>query len=304
MKKRSYNKLYYKNEEEWLELRKSGVGGSDIGGLLGYYKTAVDIYREKVYGYRQDETEKMRFGKLFEPVIAQEFANRYGYKLTKPKYIMQSKEYPFLIASVDYIISKDGEDGILECKTTSSYVYKTWLTGLPPAYYLQLQHYLLVSGFNYGYIAIAINGQKLEAIRFERDVETIEIIIKEAQKFWYEHIIPKIEPEPKEAVEHIPEGTLEADIKILELYNDICDLEAQRKAIDDKLELLKKELITIIGDKETITRDNIPIIQHKVITKNVLDTKRFASELPQIYQNYLKKVTYKQLRIIKEEQEV
>lgn len=37
--------------QEWLKIRQTGIGGSDIAAILGVskYKTAYDLYLEKVF---------------------------------------------------------------------------------------------------------------------------------------------------------------------------------------------------------------------------------------------------------------
>lgn len=306
--KTAYKKIYFKDQQEWLKIRTLGIGGSDIGAIMGYnkYLSPRDIYLRKVEGTEQKETEQMYWGKILEPIIADEFCKQNNFKLIKTKnFVLQSKKYPFLIASVDgIIVDKDGNKGILEIKTTSEYTYKSWQMGLPPTYYLQLQHYLLVSGFDYGYIALLIGGNKLEKMKFVRDEETIDDIINSAKDFWFNYVIPKIEPPNiiSETSEIPPEGTIEANIEILELYNHISDLEMQIKALNDQLEEEKQRLKILINDYEVVTRDGKPLIYYKLIKRNVFDSKKFAEENPILYQQYLKEQTIRQLKIIKGEE--
>ncbi len=297
-----YVKVKFKDELEWKEIRRSGIGGSDIGAIMGYnkYKTPLDVWREKVYGIESEETEKMRFGKLLEEVVAKEFSERYNLKINKPKYILRSRKYPLLIASIDYFVYENDEEGILEVKTTSSYVYKSWQNFLPMSYYLQLQHYLLVSGLKWGYIAILINGQQLERLKFERDEEAQELIIKEASEFW-NYVSLRTPPPQKNIEEPIPEGTIEADLKILSLYNDINEIKGEIKGLEEKLETKMEELKKLIEDKEEVIMNGVPIISYKPVNRYVFDTKKFQEENPVLYQQYLKLQTTRPLKIINKE---
>lgn len=293
----------YKTKEEWEELRRTGIGGSDIGAVMGYnkYKNASDVWREKVYGITENETEKMRFGTLLEEVVALEFSSRYNLEVKKPKYILRSRNYPYLIASIDYFVYENGEQGILEVKTTSSFVYKSWSNYLPMNYYLQLQHYLLVSGLKWGYIAILINGQQLERMKFEKDEEAQEMIIKEGEKFW-QYVSQRIPPPVTDKTQDIiPEGSIEATLDILTLYNDINDIKAQIKALEEKLELKTSELVELIKDKEEVIMNGTPIITYKPVNRYVFDTKKFQEENPILYQQYLKLQTTRPLKIINKE---
>ncbi len=48
---KSYTQIKYKTEEEWKEIRRSGIGGSDIGAIMGYnkYRTPLDVWRESLW---------------------------------------------------------------------------------------------------------------------------------------------------------------------------------------------------------------------------------------------------------------
>ncbi len=163
-----------------------------------------------------------------------------------------------------------------------------------------MQHYLLVSGLEYGYIAVLINGQQLEKLRFERDEDTINEIIDKTTEFWNKYIIPKVEP-PVEYIEPIQtEGEMEADINILNLYNEIVELEITKESIEKTIEEKKMMLKDMIKDKEVVTRDGIPIIYNKLVNRATFDTARFKSENPVLYEQYLKLNSYNQIKIIRE----
>ena len=44
-----YREISYKNEEEWLDIRKKGIGGSDAGAIMGKnkYKNIIDVWKDK-----------------------------------------------------------------------------------------------------------------------------------------------------------------------------------------------------------------------------------------------------------------
>jgi putative phage-type endonuclease len=71
--------------DEWLAARRTGIGGSDIAAILGLspWRTPLDVYRDKVDGAEQPETEAMRWGRLLEDVIAREYAVRAGVRIQR-----------------------------------------------------------------------------------------------------------------------------------------------------------------------------------------------------------------------------
>lgn len=63
-----------------LELRKTGIGGSEIAAVLGEsrFATPFDVWLSKTQGWVQAETEDMRRGSFLEDGIARWYAQRYG----------------------------------------------------------------------------------------------------------------------------------------------------------------------------------------------------------------------------------
>ena len=74
------------DEAAWLRARARGIGGSDVGAICGVspFTSARQIYLNKT-GQFPDALkpgdaaqERMRFGHLLEPVVAEEYAARTG----------------------------------------------------------------------------------------------------------------------------------------------------------------------------------------------------------------------------------
>lgn len=73
---------------EQLEMRKKGLGGSEIAAVLGEsrFATPFDVWLAKTQNWRTEETEDMRRGSFLEDGIARWYASRYGIEgqLTEP----------------------------------------------------------------------------------------------------------------------------------------------------------------------------------------------------------------------------
>ena len=61
---------------EWLEHRKTGIGGSDAGAIMGVnkYVTPLDLYNDKLGLVEKDlsDNQAVYFGNVLEDVVAQE----------------------------------------------------------------------------------------------------------------------------------------------------------------------------------------------------------------------------------------
>ena len=103
--------LHGKSEEEWLRIRKNGIGGSDAGAIVGLnpYRSAMNVYLDKISdNVEQETTEAIRCGHDLEQYVAERFCEATGKKVHRSNYMYRSIEYPFLQADVDRLVV--GED--------------------------------------------------------------------------------------------------------------------------------------------------------------------------------------------------
>lgn len=134
--------------EQWLKLRKSGIGGSDAGAICGLnpYSSAMKVYQDKVSDtVAEVNNEAIRIGHDLEDYVARRFMEATGLKVRKSNYMYRSIEYPYMLADVDRLVV--GEDAGLECKTVSAYGADKWADGnIPLHYVMQCYHYMAVTG--------------------------------------------------------------------------------------------------------------------------------------------------------------
>ena len=87
----------------WLELRKQGIGGSNAAVACGisHYKSPMELWMEKTGQLLPQEAgEAAYWGTLLESVVREEFTKRTGIEVTKPSVILQSEEFPFMLARI------------------------------------------------------------------------------------------------------------------------------------------------------------------------------------------------------------
>ena len=76
--------------EEWLRLRKTGIGGSDAGAICGLnsYSSAIHVYNEKTDKEIHDlDNESMRQGRDLEEYVAKRFMEETGLKVRRKRTI-------------------------------------------------------------------------------------------------------------------------------------------------------------------------------------------------------------------------
>lgn len=193
----------FENEQQWLKGRMNGIGGSDASVTIGRnpYKSNVELYEEKIGKVvPEDISDKpcVVYGNKAEGPIRELFQAEHP-ELTVDYHefrILQSKEYPFMQASLDgELTDQDGRKGILEIKTSSinqSVQYAKWKDRIPDNYYAQVLHYLLVTGWDFVVLRARLrcdwwdDAAREKEYRIDRcNVEAdLEYLLEAEKKFW------------------------------------------------------------------------------------------------------------------------
>ena len=185
------------SREEWLKARKNFIGGSDASAIVGLnpYMDNVTLWKIKTGQLVQEDISDkpyVKYGTEAEQHLRALFA------LDFPEYQVEyiegnmwlNEKYPFAHASLDgWLIDKEGRKGILEIKTTEilrSMQKEKWQQKIPDNYYIQILHYLMVTGFEFavlkaqlkfdygGDIVMHTRHYFIERSEVEEDIEYLE----------------------------------------------------------------------------------------------------------------------------------
>ncbi|MED4581842.1 YqaJ viral recombinase family protein [Brevibacillus choshinensis] len=182
--------------EDWLEHRRLGIGGSDAAAICGLsrYRSPMAVYLDKLGELPPlEDNPKMKAGRILEPVIADWFAEDTGYKVWRRNSIFQHPDHPFMLANIDRWLP--GQNAGLECKNTAEYCKDDWSgTQAPTEYILQCNHYMAVTGADRWFIAVLIGGWDFQWRVIERDEALIKNLITIEKGFWEEHVMAKVPP--------------------------------------------------------------------------------------------------------------
>lgn len=186
------------SREKWLEERRKSIGGSDAAGILGLnpYISPLSVYMDKkgISPEREDNLA-MELGRELEEFVAKKFESETGKKVRRRNAIIRDPRMPFAHANVDRVVV--GEDAILECKTTSELNLKRYKGGeYPPTYYVQVMHYMMVTGAQKAYIAVLIGNRDFRIFEVERNEDEIESLRAQEQAFYENYLLPSTMPDP------------------------------------------------------------------------------------------------------------
>jgi putative phage-type endonuclease len=182
----------YPDRAAWLEARRKSIGASDSPKILGLsvYGSPVGVFADKLALMPEDPVtaEAAEWGLLLEPLVAARYARETGLELLDPgRYtLLRSTAHPFLHASPDRLVQHPTRGlGVLSIKTASAYKAEEWSEEVPPAYQVQVQHELLVTGLAWASVAVLIGGQRFRYLDcVERDATFIERLLPELETFW------------------------------------------------------------------------------------------------------------------------
>ena len=300
------------NKLDWLRERQCGIGGSDVGAILGVnkYKTPFEVYLEKTEPITEvkEQSESAYFGDIFEDVVAKEFEKRTGKKVRRDRKHYKHKDYPFMVANIDRRVV--GENAILECKTANQFLMKEWEgEEVPASYLVQVQHYLAVTGAEIGYIAVLIGGQKFIWKEVQRDEELIEMIIEAEKDFWkkVQDETPPVLDGSSAAENYLKEKYKQAESeKAVELgfeYKDkiktYLEKKEQLKVFETEVKELENQIKFEIGRAEYAHAPGYTL-SWKNVSISKVDSKKLKSEYPEIYEKVIKKNKTRRF-LIKEE---
>lgn len=167
-----YKEISYANEEEWLNMRKKGIGGSDAGAIMGKnkYKNIIDVWKDKTGRVQNNFTSPAaQRGKNLEKNIFNSYKeDNLDKKILEVNKMYVHPKYDFIRANLDGEIIYQDKKGILEIKTTTinkwnKYV-EEWQNNIPETYLYQILHYFLVTGYEY---AVLVAEIKFECFKNE-----------------------------------------------------------------------------------------------------------------------------------------
>lgn len=232
--------------KEWIDYRTTGIGGSEMGTVLGLdkYNTVTRVFHEKVGTIepRKEDNAKMFFGRYMEDKIADLWRFYDGsdtgwienYKNEKVirecrrvNGFVVNPSYPWLFASLDRVQNVKGginlltgqplqTEAVLEVKTLSYWSSQMWQDGIPISFLIQVHVYMIILETDYAEIAILKDGNDFMVEKIQRDDGLCERILEVSKSFWYNLVVPA-----KEAYIKMREAEKAGNISEVEKYEGL-----------------------------------------------------------------------------------
>lgn len=291
---------------EWLKVRESGIGSSEVGTILGLnpFETPYQLWRRKV-GIDPPKAENfaMRAGHYLEDAVSLFFHDATGKEIIKASagdWIIRSDAHPYMQVSPDRtywipgMAKNNANKGILECKTTQMEVDAN---SVPQHWFAQLQYQLGVAEYTQGSLAWLTMGREFGYRDFEFDADFFSFMTEEVTRFWTDNIQGGKEPllmnvddvllrNPR----HIAGKAVEADAELVEQCRILKELKEELAALDTRKKEIETTLKMAMGDAEALVapaegRGKPQILATWKAAKDSLkfDEKKLEAEMPDIY---------------------
>ena len=291
--------------QEQKEARRQGLGGSDAAAALGLhpYKSPLVLYLEKVGEIEEPDlsgNESIYWGEVLEGALADRWSQDTGQELRRMAKTYQHAELPYLLGHVDRKLTaaKEGWEG----KTANSRLSHEWgppgevCAGsgafVPEHYYIQVQHYLAVTGWERWHLSALIGGQDYRAYVVRPDEELLATMLPLLGEFW-QRVQERRPPEPRDledVARRWPRNVLASTVatpEALEALLQLGPVRGQLEALEARKAALELVVKSAMGEAgQLLDTAGRSLATWKVERRSTLDAKALAEEHPELAKQY------------------
>ena len=257
---------------EFLEERKTGVGGSDAPIILGVSKwsSPLQIWAQKVRALEEDveeeeqqDDEQLLWGRLVEPIVVKQFGKETGREVYHCEMFARHPEIPWLIGHADGEQMRwDRDRALIECKNVSRFLWMEWMEDAPLPVKVQVQHYLAAFDLEMASAVALIGGNQLVWKDIERNQAFIDAMLEEEQRFWARVIsdnpppataadckfLNTLVPEDPKVFIQMPSVGLDLHEELVGVKNEIEKIRAQMDPLEKKKDELEARIKQEMGE--------------------------------------------------------
>ena len=298
------------SREEWLAVRKQGIGSSDAAAACGIhpYLSMLELWMIKT-GRMESSIDQsiegyspLYWGNTLEPMVAKYYQEHTGNKVRRVNAILQhpDPDKAFMLANLDYAITGSDEVQILECKTAGEHGAKLWKHGVPLYVTCQVQHQLAVTGKTAAHICVLLCGHEAKIYKVERDERLIESITRHERLFW-QYVETDTPPTPDHsesaarALKQLypnPKPSSKVDLTdddgANKLFEQLLSYRDYMQELEQRHDQVKHQLQTLIADNEVAVFEKGAISWKRSKDSIGLDSKAVIKAHPELLSQFSK----------------
>lgn len=301
------------DRDEWLAWRRTGIGASDVAGILGLspWDTPWSVWADKVGLTDPDDTEvtdAMRHGTWAERTIGPWFEERTGLAVRQPQARAVGSE-PWMLATLDGLAFEEPSGvvpvALVEMKATGESA-KTWAEAISMQYQCQGVWQSIVTGIDHVMFAVlhvTFGRLQFEVYEFTPSDDDKQFVLDAVRAFWYDHVLAGVMPAadgrtPTTQAIKAAWGDIEdaddvmlADERLIELHADLVNTKATVKQLGEHQAALENEIKARMQDCAVLAHDGQPLVTWKPIVSNRLDGTALREAHPDIAREFTRSTT-------------
>jgi putative phage-type endonuclease len=300
---------------QWLELRRTGIGGSDAAAVAGLspWRSPYEVWLEKT-GLLPIEmaapSRAAKWGQALEGIVAQVMAQERGIRIRKRNVVLQHPKYPWVIGNIDRVAYTPDGPAVLEVKTTSRDLGRddeNW--PIPVEWQMQIQHYLAITGYDRAFLAVLIAGQDDRWREILRDDDAICELMEIEAAFW-DRVQRRDPPLPEGTHGELeflksrypvaePEKRVVLPLDAASLIEEYRSLSAEATAVEKRRDAVKARLQELLGDAEEgiLPGTDAPVVTWRNVNQRRLDADALRRSEPELYARYLREMQMRRFEV-------
>lgn len=289
--------------------RSKYFGSSDIAAILGIspWRTKLDVFLDKMEGRQPVTPAKQKIfdrGHRLEPYILDMYAEDTGEELIHRGERYRHPEFDFLAAEID---AETASGKNVEAKSTHQFGAKAWgevMTDAVPVYYnAQAMFGMGINGAQVAEFPVLIGIDDFRIYRVERDEETVGLLTEAAAKFWRDHIVANVAPEPTTVADldrlypWDKGSVVQASVEIRDAVLKLKHLKKRLKMMETEADELADEVRMFMGEHAVLQYGSDKLCTWKANNVTRFDAGLFEAKHPKIAHKFKTISTQRTLRI-------
>lgn len=311
--------------EAWLAARQDGIGGSEVGALVGVseYETPFSVWNAKKRGGKDlSEVAAVEWGHRLEEVVAAKTAEEIGLVSRFAGGLWADREKPFLRVTPDRFATKPRAWralGVIECKTAGD--DEEWESGsitpggqgtgrAPLSYQAQLQWQLGILGLRKGWLGCYVSNRERAffTVEVDFDPEWFWELANEAERFWVANILgdeppmhdlrhPKTEELLKQLNPVVVKPSVDLPEEARDWLKDYQRAKAEAEKANRDLDEIKNFFRMWTGDAGAGYLGERKVVSYPVVNSSRIDVEALKRDYPEIAEKVTVRSQYRRLTI-------